>query len=156
MISTTVATVTVNAAFLQEIKEVHEELWQLLNDLQQQCAGGVPAGKSAHLFVRDLALLRDQIALHFALEEAYGYFDDPAHVAPRLCENAEALRQQHQVLYVEISEIADDVEFLPNKGRVSRRIVTRFQDFHRRLMLHEQAEEELILSMYADDIGVGD
>ena len=30
-------TVTVNAAFLQEIKEVNQELWQRLEDMRHRC-----------------------------------------------------------------------------------------------------------------------
>src|SRR5262245_54238135 len=36
-IQTASSTVTVNAAFLQEIKEVNEELWQLLDNLREIC-----------------------------------------------------------------------------------------------------------------------
>jgi len=156
MVSSSVSTVTVNTAFLQEIKEVHAELWHLLGDLQATCQLGVRRGNAAIRFVGDLGLLRDQLALHFALEEAYGYFDDPAYVAPRLCESAKRLRREHQDLYFEICAIAEDAECTPNTIKCYRRLVTRFQDFHRRLMLHEQAEEDLILAIYDEDLGVGD
>jgi hypothetical protein len=38
-----------------------------------------------------LEALCDQSALHFSLEEAYGYFEDANHVAPQLGEQAETL-----------------------------------------------------------------
>jgi len=47
----------------------------------------IHTGMCRHL-VDWLSELRDQLALHFALEEAYGYFDEPLHVAPQLAEKA--------------------------------------------------------------------
>jgi hypothetical protein len=126
-VSTLTSTVTVNAAFLQEIKEVNHELWQLLADLRHRCQRPMAPG-SCRSLVEKLCQLRDQLALHFALEEAYGYFEDPVDVAPQLC--------RHAALAVWLGP-----EFL---------------DFDALLRKHEERENDLIFEAYDADIGVGD
>ncbi|MCL6481793.1 MAG: hypothetical protein K6U02_08700 [Firmicutes bacterium] len=63
-------TVTINAAFLQEIKEVNQDLWALLAELRHRCQRPLAPGACRWLLDR-LCQLRDQLALHFSLEEAY-------------------------------------------------------------------------------------
>jgi hypothetical protein len=57
-----------------------------------------------------LGRVRDQLAMHFALEEAYGYFEEPLSVAPRLSSQADALRNQHGDLYLAICELVDQAQ----------------------------------------------
>ena len=152
-------TVTVNAAFLQEIKEVNQELWQLLEQVYRLCSEKVAAPAQGMKLVAMFSELRDQVALHFALEEAYGYFDDPVFVAPHLGERAELLRSEHRRLYVKIDELAEYVEGLFYNHQLARlmdHVARRFDAFDRRLKEHEQMENELILQAYDEDIGVGD
>ena len=113
------ATLTVNAAFLQEIKEVNQDLWRLLADIRRMCARPESIRAARSSFLTMLDDLRDQIGLHFALEEAYGYFEDPVHVAPQLCERAFELRAEHNELYLQISRLSDDALELLDGDRVS-------------------------------------
>src|SRR5262245_65898850 len=101
---TSTGTVTVNAAFLQEIKEVNQELWTLLADLKHRCQRPIAPGQ-CRLLIDKLCQLRDQLALHFSLEEAYGYFDDPVEVAPQFSRSAEQLRGDHKQIYVELRDL---------------------------------------------------
>src|SRR5262245_65894974 len=103
------ATVTVNAAFLQEIKEVNQELWMLQADLRHRFQRPVAPGHCRFL-VDKLCLLRDQLALHFSLEEAYGYFDDPVDVAPQLSRAADRLRSAHKGLYLAVCGLVERSE----------------------------------------------
>ena len=157
-VSTLTSTVTVNAAFLQEIKEVNQELWQLLADLRHRCQRPIAPG-SCRTLVDKLCELRDQLALHFALEEAYGYFEDPVDVAPQLCRAANALRSEHQQLYGQLSSIVDRAERLFYDDRPAALAVwlgPEFLDFDARLRQHEERENDLILEAYDGDIGVGE
>ena len=157
-VSTLTSTVTVNAAFLQEIKEVNHELWQLLADLRHRCQRPIAPG-SCRTLVDKLSELRDQLALHFALEEAYGYFEDPVDVAPQLCRAAAALRSEHQQLYSGLSSIVERAERLFYDDRPAALAVwlgPEFLDFDVRLRSHEERENDLILEAYDGDIGVGD
>src|SRR5687768_9654604 len=103
---TSTGTVTVNAAFLEEIKEVNQELWQLLGDLRHRCQRPVAPGH-CRLLIDKLCQLRDQLALHFALEEAYGYFENPVEVAPQLSRAAGRLLEEHKTLYLDFCDIAE-------------------------------------------------
>lgn len=153
------STVTINAAFLQEIKEVNEDLWKLLDEVKRICRDTQSVQAQARHVVDLLAELRDQLAMHFALEEAYGYFDDPVLVAPRLSECARALRDEHQILYTLVRDLADEVDELYRAGKLSQkasRVVERFREYYDRFQEHENRENEMILDAYDSDIGVGD
>jgi hypothetical protein len=157
-VATLTGTVTINAAFLQEIKEVNPELWSLLSDLRHKCQRPLAPGHCRHL-IDKLCLLRDQLALHFALEEAYGYFEDPVHVAPRLCRQAEHLRDEHKGLYLDLCELVDRSERMfydEQHAALALWIGPEFLEFDTRLKSHESRENELIFEAYDDDIGVGD
>ena len=152
-------TVTVNAAFFQEIKEVNQDLWRSLRVLKRQCARPSAILNHQKTFLACFEEARDQLALHFALEEAFGYFDDPVDVAPQLCDQAFALRSEHGPLYLEFCELVDRVCELSDGGVVSdsvRAIVDDFEKFHQSLLKHEDKENKLILHEYTDDIGVAD
>ena len=155
---TLTGTVTVNAAFLQEIKEVNQELWQLLGDLRHRCQRPIAPGQ-CRLLIDRLCQLRDQLALHFSLEEAYGYFDDPVDVAPQLGRAAEQLRSEHKELYLDLCELVDHAERMFYEERhaaLALWIGPQFLQFDARLRSHEERENELIYEAYDGDIGVGD
>ncbi len=105
-------TLTINAAFLLEIKEDNRELRQLLDDCAALLARPHGAGVELRRAAQLLGNLRDQLAMHFSLEEAYGYFDDAIDVAPRLSRQAEALRSQHPRLFVALCDLVEEAEQL--------------------------------------------
>ncbi len=152
------ATVTVNAAFLQELKEVNLELWKLLAEVRMQCGRWM----SSHTLsdtIQKLQDLRDQLALHFALEEAYGYFEDPLEVAPQFAEKAVALRDEHRDIYVDLCDLVEQAERLFYDQEIATLVTwlgPRFVSFDVRLKDHESRENELIMDAYDCDIGVGD
>ena len=94
-----------------------------------------------------------------ALEEAFGYFDDPIDAAPHLGEQAEGLRAEHSELFVQVCELAERaVDLLGNSGTLPgyRQVARMFRDFDRRLRTHESQENELIMLAFNRDIGIGD
>lgn len=153
------STLTINAAFLREIKEVNEDLWRQLAGVRDICCEETEVRGHARQLPDVLAQLRDQLAMHFALEEAYGYFEDPVAVAPRLNATAGALRDEHSSLYSSICDVLEFVEAEFYAGRLvtsAPQVVTLFGTFYDQLQSHEAKENELILKAYGDDIGVGD
>jgi hypothetical protein len=111
--------------------------------------------------------LQDRLAVHFSLEEAYGYCEDALEVAPRLSSQAAVLRAEHQKLFVEFCHLVGDAEQLlvrspsaeaaTGNGHVSLvQIAKRYETFRSALEEHERREEELIMAAYVDDVGVGD
>lgn len=158
MHSTQTATVTINAAFLQEIKEDNRELRQVLHKIATIASRPRLAVRPRHL-VGLLQQLRDQLAMHFALEEAYGYFEDAVSVAPWLCCAAEELRGQHTELFLDICGIVDEAEELlyhDAPANLLRRLARQFVEWHSRFLDHEVRETNLVLAAFDDDIGVGD
>src|SRR5262245_47313941 len=101
------ATVTVNPAFLQEFKEDSHELRQLLHHTSAMLARPREMRTEGRRLVELLEKLRDQLALHFSLEESYGYFEEALNVSPQLSRQAECLRSQHSDLYLEVCRIVE-------------------------------------------------
>jgi len=154
-----VGTVTVNAAFLQEIKEDSHELRRLLAEAHAAVAGPVGMHMASRQLAELLARLRDQLAMHFALEEAYGYFEEPLSVAPRLSSQADALRAQHRDLYLEICELVDQAQrraYHESNGNSLRALAADFLAFCDKLQQHESRENDLMTQAFGDDIGGGD
>jgi hypothetical protein len=155
---TLTGTITVNAAFLQEIKEVNHELWDLLKHLRHRCQRPIAPGQCRQL-IDKLGQFRDQLALHFSLEEAYGYFEDPVEVAPQLCRQAERLRAEHKELYLDLCDLIERAERMfydEQHAALALWIGPEFLEFDQRIRSHEERENELIMDAYEGDIGVGD
>jgi len=153
-------TVTVNAAFLQEIKEVNQDLWTLFRAKRDIPRQSLDRRGPWRRFVEELTQLRDLLAMHFSLEEAFGYFEEPVAAEPRLAQRADALRAEHRELYVALGEVIDRAEQFLAEARhgdvVADGVFQAFQAFCRRFEQHECAENALILEAFDDDIGVGD
>ena len=158
-IQTAGGTLTVNYAFLQEIKEVNEELWQLQNRIRQLCRESAAIHHRPIDFISLLEELRDQLALQFALEEAFGYFEDPVEVAPRLCELAYCLRAEHQQLYLQVSHLVErSLEILDSQSSSALvlEVVGGCVAFDDQLCRHESREVAMIQAEHDDDLEVGD
>lgn len=158
-IANTTSTVTVNKAFLKEIKEVNLDLWQIVTELRETARNPYLVRSRRYQFVGMLEDLRDHLALHFALEEAYGYFDEPLKVDPRLSSRAKHLRSQHRDLYLLACDLIDHAMQLHdgnNIDELARKLVGQYAEFDSQLQSHEQAENELIQQEWDEDIGGGD
>ncbi|HUG66500.1 MAG TPA: hemerythrin domain-containing protein [Pirellulaceae bacterium] len=152
-------TITVNAAFLREIKEVHEDLWRAQQQLRDMCSRPMSLRDDATGFVELLGRFRDELAMHFSLEEAYGYFNDPVEVAPRLDKRAHELRAEHESLYREIAALVERAEeclYHDRRAELLVNIPLAFGVFDDQLGEHEHRETALILAAFDDDLGVGD
>ena len=153
------STVTVNAAFLQEIKQDAVELRELLHEVSQRLLRRRARVADARDMVDLLTRLRDQLAIHFALEEAFGYFENAVDIAPRLSERAEELRAEHDLFFRDICSICEQAERLlyhEASPRTLRQVATGYADFADAFEQHEAREVELIMEAFDDDIGVGD
>ena len=158
MPATSARTLSVNAAFLQEIKDDHRELHDVFARLAGQFSH-LCSPVSWHEIVHLLHCLRDRLAVHFALEEAYGYCEDAIQVAPRLSNRADRLRSQHPTLYQWVHQIAEHAEqgLLHESHTVPRaQVSSEFERFVRAFEDHEQQECSLILDAYGQDLGTGD
>lgn len=152
-------TVSINAAFLQEIKDDHHELRQLMHHTSAMLNRPAWMKIEYHRLVELFTKLRDQLAMHFSLEEAYGYFEDAISVAPHLSRRAESLRAQHFQLYSDLCRLAERAEnFLYHEaaGDALVRLAEEFQQFSACFHEHESRECDLITEAFHDDLGAGD
>lgn len=149
--------VTINAAFLQEIKADHQQLKELLDRLRALAVEPQALPNHVREFVDLLDQLRDQLAFHFSLEEAYGYFEDALETAPELSAQALMLRSQHGELFVLARDLADVAAQQASESPANfAQLAQQFTEFDKALEAHESAELNLILAALEDDIGVGD
>lgn len=158
--ATATRSLDVNVAFLREIKDDNRELQGLLVALRVLTTYPDAVREPPRRLVALLAQLRDQLAFHFALEEAYGYFEDAIDAAPWLSRRAERLRAQHVSLFESIRDLADQADRWQVGDGFLRRfpfLAESFRQFDATFTQHERAENALIHeSSIEADIGVGD
>ena len=147
----------VNAAFLKDIKDDNRELKSLLDKIHPMTEHPQTAVNHWPEFIQCLADLRDQLALHFSLEEAYGYFEEAIQTAPQLSLLAQQLRSQHTALFEQIRELAEQALEVPGDSpEQATKFLHKFQFFRQAFESHEEAELKLILDAFEEDIGGGD
>ncbi|MDG2221012.1 MAG: hypothetical protein P8L85_06515 [Rubripirellula sp.] len=147
MVVTTKSTIVVNAAFLQEIKDSNPEFYKTIDRLRSVCETDDSPARLCRNLTRLLDQLREQIALQFSLEESYGYMLVPSHSDDFLGETAVEVQAHHGMLYMHLSDLAEQAEELQYRGvepRQLRVLVESACEFEFRLREHERAENELI------------
>jgi hypothetical protein len=152
-------TVAINAAFLQEIKDDHHELRQLMHHTAAMLNRPIWMRPEMDRLVELFGKLRDQLAMHFSLEEAFGYFEDAVSVAPHLCRRSEFLRSQHFQLYSELCRLSESAEALLYREADNDALAAlagAYQQFSASFHEHEARENELILEAFHSDLGGGD
>ena len=148
---------TINAAFLKDIKDDNRDLKKLLDKIFPLASHPQTATNHWGELIELFGCLRDQLALHFTLEEAYGYFDEAVDSAPELSAVAECLRGQHPQLFEKIRHLADkSSEIRIDSGEQVSRFLSEFNAFRTEFEKHEESELKLILDALDDDLGVGD
>lgn len=148
---------SLNAAFLKDIKDDNRQLKALLEQVAPLASHVQAALNHWPELVKLLGELRDQLALHFSLEEAYGYFEEALGAEPQLSAAAEMLRCQHSTLFSTIRDLADAAADLPvDREAEIATLLNTYNKFRSSLETHEEAELRLILQALDDDLGVGD
>lgn len=147
MVVTTKSTIVVNAAFLREIKDSNPEFYETIDRLRHVCETDDSPARLCRNLTRLLDQLREQLALQFSLEESYGYMVVPSHADGFLGEMAVEVQAHHGMLYMHLSDLAEQAEELQYRGvepRQLRVLVESACEFEFRLREHERAENELI------------
>jgi|SRR6056297_2722715 len=148
---------TVNAAFLKDIKDDNHDLKTILDRITPLAQHKQIAANHWPELSGLWGDLRDQLALHFSLEEAYGYFDDAITHAPQLTASAESLRSDHAKLFERIRALADKAAEIPGDAvEKIGRVLEDYEAFRADFARHEEGELKLILDALDDDLGVGD
>ncbi len=150
-------TVSINPAFLQEIKDDHHELRQLMHHASAMFSRPEWMRTERDRLVQLLTKLRDQLAMHFSLEEAYGYFEDAVSAAPHLSRRAEALRAAlHAVLRLLPPGRRGRSPALSRVGPRAAQLAGEYRGFLATFHEHEARESELIVEAFQEDLGTGD
>lgn len=140
-------TTVINPAFLQEIKDSNPELKRALQDLRLLLDSRESAHQVCHQLTRLLDDLRDQLALQFSLEEAYGYLSLIGDHGETFGDLANRTQSQHGLLYMTLSDLAEQAEELQYRGVEANHLhllLQRTRSFELELRDHEAAENELI------------
>ena len=146
-ISTPVKAITVNPAFLQEIKDSNLSLWQTIDRLEALYTPDEDRARTLNCLVPLLGELRDLLGLQFALEETYGYMEVPTAAAPVNIHLLQDIRSQHCTLYLSVNELAEQAEELQYRGYVSEKVdmlLAEVREFELRFRDHERMEADLI------------
>lgn len=150
-VATTSKATMINAAFLQEVKDSHVELWETVHQLRQMIEGSICSASNARALVSLLGQLRDQLAFEFSLEEAYGFIEGCRGIAPVVAQRAATAKQQHRELYLLIHELCEQAEEAQYRGvehREFAELLAMAADFDAQLRAHESLESELITTDY--------
>lgn len=145
--STEVRALSINPAFLQEIKDSNLTLWKSFDRLTEACRETRPRAATLGLLVPLLGEIRDSLALEFALEESYGYIEVPSAVAPVNNHLLHDIRSQHCRLYLKITELAERAEELQFRGLAHDglgTLVADVREFELEFRDHERLEADLI------------
>jgi len=149
--------VTLNVAFMSEIKEDFD-FRQTLNDVYHRL--NEEPTISARDAAKELATLRDQLETYFAMEEFYGYFQQSAISNHGVNHQADVLRNDHESLFLQLSELVDLAEQIVYRECSSqitvRDLALQLDSFCQALADHEQDEMELMMRLHNEVIGVGD
>ena len=149
---------TLNVAFLQDIKQDTEKPEEIIHDIKALLADRLSV-EPAQL-VNQLGRLRDELETYFALEEFYGYFKSAKLIQPRVSSRAEILQSQHEQIYLDVCELIELAESAlyreSSLEEVLPAIVAGFHSFVESFNCHEQEEFDLMMQLCNQDIGVGD
>ena len=154
------AGVTINVAFLQEIKDDFEFRNQLNQVYAQLNPRDVEDRPSIKVAADLLDGLRDELKTYFALEEFYGYFGQAKVDNPCVSQKAQELRGDHEKLFLQLSEVFELSQQILYREVGSdldyEKVAEGFERFCIDLAHHEQAEMELMMRLCNEDLGVGD
>jgi hypothetical protein len=153
------ATVAINAAFFEEVKEAHHELEALIKRIRRLCQPADWSDTACRELSDKLNLLAELTGSYFALEETYGYFEDPVFVNAIYSHRVSDLRAEHRNLLAEIRQLSDHAARLLYHGRLpdcGNAISARFSVFADQFERHEFRERELITEGFSVDLGCVD
>lgn len=141
----------------RELKDDNSRLHELSAEIERLISDARIAANHWSELQELLTAFRDQLSLHFALEESEGYLDLSNSGNPEFVCSAEYLKLQHVELFEDINAVAEAACDTPNDNlRRIEAVLGRYRRFRWSFEAHEESEWNLMQSAYDDDIGVGD
>lgn len=155
--ATTMAPATIEPSVLNEIKAGSRHLHNVRVALRALIENRYVLFNHQPRLAALLDELRDQLAWHFTLEEAFGHLDDATASAPHLSQLAEQLRGEHNDLFEALADIADEAQAVCVSQRTPagrlRSVVHRLREFDEALTEHEDNESRIVFEALQCDIG---
>lgn len=118
-----------------------------------------PDGQISRRVYGLLEELRDELALYFSLDEAYGELSRVGHEAPRLGDRAMRLEAECDKLFQSLSDLCERVDASCNSAFADYFLndcERDFNQFEQQFLDHQHRIVELVITALYDDIGVGD
>jgi hypothetical protein len=140
-------TLTVNAAFMREIKEDDQQLWHILRRVRVTAARRPASEPRASELIRLMHALRSHLQFRFQLEEDYGYIESFRIQTYSFEVSARTLHAEHRTLMEQWEDVIVRAESLHQRGRwvdLATRIPLGIEVFHNQLRDHEQRELQLV------------
>ncbi len=137
----------------EEIRQEHQELRESLGELNRMLADRLEAVARVAEMVSSLG---EHVETHFDEEETAGLFDDIVERAPRLSDHIAKLRADHQQLLTTVRQLKKAASEGDGSTDWWENLEKTFHEFSKDLMHHENAENDILLAAYTDDIGAGD
>ena len=149
---------TINAAFLREIKDDHDAWRSVVAEARAVLTGQHGVNVKPAELVELFQKLRNELTVHFALEETFGYVDDATDVPEGVARRVMALRRQHDELLMDATYLDDTACSLADGKAVDETVkdlIFRFDRFHRRLAQHDHQEDDLIVLQLRAAVAAG-
>ena len=150
------AGITINVAFLQEIKNDNLPLRQLIDTVAKDFRHYPPMQPQTAMEL--LYRVREELETYFTLEEQLGYFNQAAIHNPSVSRCAAALMSEHEQIFLQLNDVIERVEQVVYRETEASmyEVDNLFQQFRSELALHEQCEMELMMQFCNEEFGVGD
>ena len=138
---------TLNVAFLQDIKQDTEKPDEIIHDIKALLADGLSIDPAQ--LANQLSRLRDELETYSAKL-----------IQPQVSTRAETLQSQHEQIYLDVCELIELAECALYREKSLEKalpaIIAGFHSFVENFNCHEQEEFDLMMQLCNQDIGVGD
>lgn len=148
---------TTDSSPLEGSKSAIQRQHDLLNSLIDAIANRFQHDPSpSRNLVSLLNALAFHLQTHFEFEEADGYFGNLMEKAPRAVPIVERILREHREMLEEIEEMIATAKKDLNEKHDTHELSQQYAKFREKLEEHEHLENDLLQSVYTDDIGTKD
>jgi hemerythrin-like domain-containing protein len=149
-----------HVSIANQLKKEHAYIHEITGKIEKLVAAIKPQRRTiewSSSLLENLSSLREHLEKHFEFEETGGFMEEVVKALPNISPQVETLRCDHQILAYEINELYRRAErLILDNGPTSREIGEDIKHFLHALHEHEKKENELVLHVFLDDIGMID
>ena len=149
-----------NVSIASQLKKEHDYIDEITRKIEKLVAAikpQRPALEWSSSLLENLSSLREHLEKHFEFEETGGFMEEVMKALPNISPEVDSLRRDHQILFFEINDLYRRAErLILDSGPTSREIGEDIKHFLRLLRVHERKENDLVLRVFLDDVGMID